>query len=1303
MKKLLSILLLCAMLAASLASCAPEQGLLDPDFFHINLEEDLSYASQPAWNGTEKDTSWYSAGASTYTLSDGADLRGFVELIKNNGVTFEGKTVTLKNSINLGGKTWTSPTSSNVFLGTFDGVGHTIGNYKMTCSVNDQSLLGRVGGGATVKNLKIADASVMLSTSAERINMGILFSIATTQSGKTLTLKDLSVNAAVIDAASSKAFNAVGGLIGTAEGDGILLIESCSFAGSLKTAGEQAGGMVGYITGSTTAQIKSCTNKGSVSAMGKIGGMVGCFAEYSGNATVEGCTNEGALTILSASDAGQAGGMIGRFAASKGSVTISNCGNTGALTYKGTKGGGSWMGGIGGYFVGENGTIDSISVTNCYSTGAITANRTSGGLLGFMQTCKKLTVSNCSVDADITFLFNSAKNPYSGGLVGMINLGGANTMNSYLATITNCSVDGTITVQDVLDANSYTGGLLGGLRTTTVNATDCEVRSTFTKLECEEDDAINVVLGFNQDNKAVLTPTNLTYHWKNEVAKAEEYLIPSGDSVIFKTLGVQTRSNVGADGTSGTGDDTCDLRYVFGVRNLTDKTPYVGFVLETRTLGAEVKLLEQTEYASYVYEDLMISGKKTPAKQYNVDYFLTLTLSGIPKKNIEPGDNGMPYIKDTLINVYPFSSTSDTADVIPGVGIESYGLTPDQYIFEMRQFSPVLPEKFEGVAGIITANNISYPDALGTACQRFQKIHATNEQYNLKYACNCGGNCAWSANGTTAYRLNANVPYHYYIDTTSYAAQFDEELDRYEAYHTWSFEVAEDGYYEFCFRIRLNGSDGAMQTRYALLQLDDASYGEQTELYYSITVRDGTLRDNATNHDAYLVGYGAELSAGKHTLTFRLPYNGTGIDKSASFHFRDIYVVKGAKPVNQAPVPLPAGTVTYDGNFNENTCTYAINNASYDVYTAYIKTLTDAGFVLRETRKNEYEYLSFDAPNYKEGGDNDRFNEFHLFTNEDYMVHAYFLEGPKKIRVIVSDVEAYEDYAAVSAQNAKSYETVTTPMFASLDIADYVAQGMCFVFRLSDGRFILIDGGQWEDSRTTKDATLLYEYLKSKSPNGKVVIATWIITHLHSDHMNIAWLFEQMYGKEVEIQSYMYNFPSYEYARSMPSSNLKVDYYTKRYPMMHELMDRYTNLVEHTGFVYQFADCTIEILYTHEDFYPEHINSFNNSNNALKITLGGKSFLIAGDLEEPGQKACNKQTGTLLDSDFLQITHHGYNGQIEFYKYIVNNELEDTVVLWTLPNQKPSPNYNLAANKWLKENVKQIHFPYEDREYDLSN
>ena len=608
---------------------------------------------------------------------------------------------------------------------------------------------------------------------------------------------------------------------------------------------------------------------------------------------------------------------------------------------------------------------------------------------------------------------------------------------------------------------------------------------------------------------------------------------------------------------------------------------------------------------------------------------------------------------------------------------------------------------------------------------------------------NCEGDCSgnWRANATTIYKPYANAPYHHYISLSDYKTKYGVELeDSYEAYYSFDFDVAETGYYDFCFYLRLNGNDASRQKRYALVQFDDESYGNQTEFFHDIYVRQDHNRGE--NHDSYVTGYSKYLTQGKHTITFRIPYNTDTETKTNPIHIRDIYFVKGAAPV-YANIPMPAGATLYDGNF-DSAITYVLDNvASVETLDQYVTALKAAnlGFVERDKwTSDEYKFSSFDTANYV--NDTTKYkNTFYLLTNESHMVYAYYTEGAKALRVVVDYVSAYENYVKYrKTEETPSYTDVTDPLFAILDIGGKditltsgtnagktvtgVTNGMCLVFRLSDGRFIIVDGGFWNDTDTEGEGVKrLYDWLQKndhlEGESNKIVIANWIITHHHSDHISVEWKFEQMRkaGKlNAEIQNFMYNFPSYEYAMSLYGTNLSPGYYTEYYPYLHAMMKTNNTLVVHTGMSYQFADCSIEILYTHEDFYPEKITSYNNSSTVFKITLAGKSFLVAGDLEEPGQKRANKQAGTLLQADFLQVTHHGYNGQIEFYKYIVGTNTstesgfnEDTIIIWPLPKGEAESLFTGTsargeANAWLasifrKENDQandNIHYAVEN-------
>lgn len=397
-----------------------------------------------------------------------------------------------------------------------------------------------------------------------------------------------------------------------------------------------------------------------------------------------------------------------------------------------------------------------------------------------------------------------------------------------------------------------------------------------------------------------------------------------------------------------------------------------------------------------------------------------------------------------------------------------------------------------------------------------------------------------------------------------------------------------------------------------------------------------------------------------------------------------------AAPIYDELPTLPhlSGAVVYDANF-DGAYTLIREGANNSIFNDYTKKLEEEGYVLRDTRVVDFEYYSHDEKNYH-SSDKDRKNEYRLYTNDDYMVYAY-LSGNTAMRVIGASIEEYEAYAAVNADTAQGDGK---SFFAMLDIGGknegkpgaVYGQGMCLVYKLNDGRFILVDGGQWaDDDLAATEVDRLYEWLLAHSDNGKIVIAAWLFTHHHSDHINVTWKFEERYGDRVEIQHFLYNFPSQDYAFNIPGGNIKKDYYSIRFPRMKNFLARYDCLVARTGQVYQFANCTIEILYTHDDFYPRIAKSFNNTCTVFKITIEGKSFLVAGDLEEPGQEHCITQTGSWLESDFLQATHHGYNGLLSFYQYIAGKT--PTIALWPLPVGNSVK--NLEANLWLKNSAKE--------------
>lgn len=184
-----------------------------------------------------------------------------------------GYTVTLAESIDLAGKTWTPiGTMDRPFSGTFDGNGKAIGNL----SINDSSLryaglFGIFKTPAVVKNVTINNASI---TALAEIG-------ALAGSAYTGTVENCKVTGTIDLQGNYK----VGGLVG----EGYAKIIGCSVVGNSGSTikgvwssgnnleGDNIGGLLGFTgEGASADRISSCTVSGvSVSGTRKVGGMLG--------------------------------------------------------------------------------------------------------------------------------------------------------------------------------------------------------------------------------------------------------------------------------------------------------------------------------------------------------------------------------------------------------------------------------------------------------------------------------------------------------------------------------------------------------------------------------------------------------------------------------------------------------------------------------------------------------------------------------------------------------------------------------------------------------------------------------------------------------------------------------------------------------------------------------------------------------------------------------------------------------------------------------------------------------------------
>ena len=175
------------------------------------------------------------------------------------------------------------------------------------------------------------------------------------------------------------------------------------------------------------------------------------------------------------------------------------------------------------------------------------------------------------------------------------------------------------------------------------------------------------------------------------------------------------------------------------------------------------------------------------------------------------------------------------------------------------------------------------------------------------------------------------------------------------------------------------------------------------------------------------------------------------------------------------------------------------------------------------------------------------------------------------------------------------------PMYYAYDC------GMLYIIRLTDGRFIVIDGGMCE----YEEADHFLELLDQQNvTEDKPTIAAWFITHPHDDHFNVFARIMTEYQDRIHLESLVYSWAEEEYAR--PGSDL-----TDFNKAIDNLSDSVTIIQPHTGQRFTYSGATFHILYTHEDACPDFLTNVNDTSIVMRMDLDEQTA--------EGQRRCRSQ------------------------------------------------------------------------------
>ena len=256
------------------------------------------------------------------------------------------------------------------------------------------------------------------------------------------------------------------------------------------------------------------------------------------------------------------------------------------------------------------------------------------------------------------------------------------------------------------------------------------------------------------------------------------------------------------------------------------------------------------------------------------------------------------------------------------------------------------------------------------------------------------------------------------------------------------------------------------------------------------------------------------------------------------------------------------------------------------------------------------------------------------------------------------------------------------------------SEGMGYIIRLCDGSFVIIDGGMGDPDHV--DSNKLMGILNAQKPEGtdKPVIAAWIFTHLHGDHVGVFNCFSLDHHDDVVIERLMYNFPKEE-ETAVSDSPYMLDNTIYRYTQFKQnLADFYADvpIVKlHSGNRFVLRNAQFDVLYAYDDLYPQTIldGGMNENSLLIKMTVGGQTTLWTGDFAFLATDLVLQEfSEATLACDLLQMAHHGWNGTAAFYSAV-----NPTWALLPISFQYDmNAMLSSSANAWLRDSQKVQQF-----------
>lgn len=283
-------------------------------------------------------------------------------------------------------------------------------------------------------------------------------------------------------------------------------------------------------------------------------------------------------------------------------------------------------------------------------------------------------------------------------------------------------------------------------------------------------------------------------------------------------------------------------------------------------------------------------------------------------------------------------------------------------------------------------------------------------------------------------------------------------------------------------------------------------------------------------------------------------------------------------------------------------------------------------------------------------------NRFERLVQGSVSLYVYYTPFNKSVRIISEPLmNMHEDRDSDRNDCCRPLMTVIGARFSDTNRylnCDAGSGNMGYVFRLEDGRFIVVDGGMELGDYAEKILACMRE---QKVGPGPITVACWFLSHTHIDHTGAFLKIADKYKKDLLIEEIAANFPSIRDAEAYREA-----WNTRRVSeAAYKAFPDAAYVRPHTGEIFCYGKTEIEILYTQDDLVKQYFSvlnegfTWNTSSMCIRLKIGGNTVILPADCDEQANAIMTGMYGDYLKSDILQVCHHGgWGGSTEFYSKI---------------------------------------------------